>query len=120
MDDADKRSHPRFMLRLRGGEGGYHADVPECGLLFCELQDISSGGLRGKLADRNIPGMPLRQGQEIELHSFVSAKLDFVEGQTGTIAWTNDSARQFGVRFHKALPKDDVEALIFHFTSIFS
>lgn len=120
MDDADKRTHPRFMLRLKGNEGGYHAEVEDCGILFCELQDISSGGLRGKLADKDVPGMPLTQGQEIELSSFVSDKLEFVEGTTGIIAWTHPSARQFGVRFHDVLPKDDVEALIFHFTSIFS
>jgi len=120
MEDANKRSSPRFSLRLKGGEGGYHAEVAECGLVFCELQDISSGGLRGKLADKTIVGMPIRPGQEIELRSFMSDKFDFVEGKTGQVAWTIDSARQFGIRFKDALPKDEVEALIFHFISIFS
>lgn len=120
MPENDQRAAPRFMIRLKGGEAGHKAEVTDIGPMLCELQDISAGGLRAKLVDHAVRGMPLREEQTLELNSFVSDKFAFIEGATGAIAWTNDAARQFGVRFDAPIPQDEVEALIFHFTSIFS
>lgn len=120
MSGDEMRAAPRFSLKLKGGSGAYTAEVADCGTVHCELLDVSSGGLRGRLLAPDKLCAPMVQGQTVELQSFAAQKLDFMSGKTGSIAWTSDLGHQFGVRFDDNLPKDDVEALIFHFTSFFS
>ncbi|BBD07958.1 PilZ domain-containing protein [Desulfovibrio ferrophilus] len=119
MPGEDKRAAPRFSLKLKGNSAAYTAEVAQCGTVHCELLDVSSGGLRGRLLNPDTLDTPLERGLVIELQSFASERLEFMQDKTGTIAWYNQLGSQFGVRFDDNLPKDDVEALIFHFSSFF-
>ncbi|MBU1003315.1 MAG: PilZ domain-containing protein [Proteobacteria bacterium] len=116
----DRRKTPRFQLKLTGGSGACTAQVAGCGSVRCELLDVSSGGLRGRLLASETLSSPVQQGQTIELQAFASERLGFMQGKTGTIAWFDNLGSQFGVCFDDNLPKDDIEALIFYFSSFFS
>ena len=119
MQADNKRGTPRFTLRLTGGAGAYTAGVDQCGIAHCELVDVSAGGLKGRLLTPEKLCVPLQQGQSIELQSFASDQLEFMRGKTGVVAWVNLLGHQFGVRFHEDVDADEVEALIFHFSSFF-
>lgn len=119
MPGKDRRTTPRFQLKLKGDYTAYTAHVAGCGMVQCELLDVGSGGLRGRLLNPDTLCAPMKRGQTIELQSFISERLDFMRGMTGAIAWFDDLGSQFGVSFDTNLSQDDVEALIFHFSSFF-
>jgi len=119
MPMIERRATPRFMLKLHEGNGALTALVDDCGSVHCELLDISSGGMRGRLLTPDKLCAPMREGQTIALTSFASRKLSFLAGKTGRIAWANTLGGEFGVQFHEELPPDQVEAMIFHFSTIF-
>lgn len=119
MNFDNKRKAPRFTLRLSGGAGAYTAGVADCGTADCELVDVSSGGLKGRLLTPDKLCPPLATGQEIELQSFASRQMDFLRGKTGVVAWLTPIGHEFGVRFHEDVDPDQVEAIIFHFSSFF-
>lgn len=119
MQVENKRKAPRFTLRLTGGAGAYTAGFDECGTVHCELVDVSAGGLKGRVLTPTKLCTPLVQGLSIELQSFASEQMEFLIGKTGEIAWLAPIGHEFGVRFDEEVDSDQVEALIFHFSSFF-
>lgn len=120
MPTQEQRTAPRFTIRLTEGASAYTANVESCGQINCELLDVSSGGLRGKLLNQNIDCSAIAQGADVALLSFASDSFDFMKDKTAKVAWVRDDSRQFGLQFTDGLTKDEVDALIFHFTYLFS
>lgn len=119
MREKEKRQTPRFTIRMTSGASAYSALSQTCGQINCELIDISSGGLRARLLNKDTACSALKQESQVELLSFSEDSFDFLVGTKGTIRWNRNDTRQFGLEFNEKIPADQVEAILFHFNYLF-
>ena len=79
--------------------------------LDCEIADISCGGMRLAVADREVRMGLLLEGQRVELAAFEEDRFGFLEGKRGIVSWIKPGEREFGVSFDAVESKSRIEEL---------
>jgi len=109
---AERRRWERFILRLAGRPGRPSCRTGVAGMVLdCEIADISCGGARLAVTDREARLGLLQEGQRVELVSFAEERFDFLQGKRGIVSWIKPGEREFGMCFDSVEGKARIEEL---------